>query len=332
MKKNITFGTVLVLLASLLSACGGRTTTSSNKKTSSSSISEGPRKSIEVSSISLGNQGDKAYITVTGIQTNYTADDFTWAWGLRASSGTFADGKANPTTADFQKATFNESNTFTLKYCLTDIENMEAGTLYTIYAGTPESYGEIKFASNQFGASDATRKYYLRQDEENALVFEYVKPVTYTKASIVEMAQADLPEGVTATGAYLKFGGVNNKNLTMDMINGWHSSNKIAGDFQRVIPENSYSQHVHRDEERFWTIEENYVYFYLYVGFMEADEGWMLHFDLVGGSTNTGAQTDTKFSGETVYTVGEQTFKIYSDKNASGESNYWGCLGVYRVS
>ena len=336
MKRNITFGTVLVLLTSLLAACGGNTTTSSRNKKSSSSptstiTSQGPRKSIEVSSISLRNQGDKAYITVSGTQTNYTADDFTWAWGLKAKNGSFADGKENPAAEDFKKETFNASNSFTLDYCLTDIENLESGTLYTIYAGTPESYQEIKFASNQFGASDATRKYYLRQDEENALVFEYIQPVTYSQASIVEITSENLPEGVTKTGAYLKFGGTNSKNLTMETINGWHTANKIAGDFQRVIPENSYSQQVHSDDGRFWTIEGNYVYFYLYVGFIESGEGWMLHFDLVGGSTNTGAQTDTKINGVS-YTVDGKTYKVYSDRNASGETNYWGCIGVYRES
>ena len=336
MKKNIAFGTVLVLLTSLLAACGGNTTTSSRNKKSSSSptstiTSQGPRKSIEVSSIFLRNQGDKAYITVSGTQTNYTADDFTWAWGLKAKNGSFADGKENPTAEDFKKETFNASNSFTLDYCLTDIENLESGTLYTVYAGTPESYQEIKFASNQFGASDATRKYYLRQDEENALVFEYIQPVTYSQASIVEITQENLPEGVTKAGAYFKFGGTNSKNLTMDTINGWHTANKIAGDFQRVIPENSYSQQVHSDDGRFWTIEGNYVYFYLYVGFIESGEGWMLHFDLVGGSTNTGAQTDTKINGVS-YTVDGKTYKVYSDRNASGETNYWGCIGVYRES
>lgn len=329
MKKNITFGTVLVLLTSLLAACGGNTTTSNNKKTSSStSVSQGPKKSIEVSNISLGNQNSKAYITVTGTQTNYTADDFSWAWGLRASNGTFADGKANPGASDFAKATFNEANRFTLTYCLTDIESIEAGTLYTVYGGTPESYGEIKFSTNQYGANDATRKYYLRQDEENALVFEYVQPLTYSKASIVNLAQADLPEGVTRPGAYLKFGGANSKNLTMETINGWHAAGKIAGDFQRVIPANSYSQHVHSDEERFWVIEGSEVYFYLYVGFMEDDEGWMLHFDLVGGSLNAGAQTSVKFNGETAYVIDGKEYYIYSDKDKGGEENYWGCLGV----
>ena len=338
MKKNNSFGAVLILLTVALSACGGGNAKSSSNKSKSktpsssvqsSSVSQGPKKSVEVTSISLGNSNDKAYITVSGTQQNYTTDDFVWAWGLMASnSGTFEDGQQTPGAADFVKQSFNANGSFTVQYCLTDIENIHAGTLYRIYGGTPESYGYIPFASNQFGASDATRKYYLRQDQDNDLVFEYIQPITYSKASIVEVAA----EGEFTGGAYLKFGGANSKNLTMETINGWHEANKIAGDFQRVIPADSYSQHVHTDTERFWRIEGNEVYFYLYVGFIAENEGWMLHFDLVGGSTNAGAQTSVAFNGETPYTIDGATYKIYSDKNKSGESNYWGCLGVYRVA
>ena len=341
MNKRLSFGVLTMLLAMVLGACGGKTTSSvssssskapsSSRSSRPSSTSQAPSKGVSGLSISLGNDGDKAYITVRGTQFGYTADDFTWAWGLKEQSGSaFADGKATPAAEDFKKTTFDGDGNFTVKYCLTDIEAMVAGTLYRIYGGTPETYNDIPFASNMFGASDATRKYYLRQDVDNSLVFESIQPITYTEASIVNLAEADLPEGVTQAGAYLKFGGANSKNLTVETIDSWHTAGKIAGDFQRVIPENSYSVHGHIDGERFWKIENNKVFFYLYCGFIAEGEGWMVHFDVVSGNNGSGLQTSTTFDGSTPYVIDGDTYRVFSDSSKSGESNYWGCLGVYK--
>lgn len=333
MKKQFTFA-VTLLSTFLLVACGaGNTTASSSTKksgtsSSSSSTSRGPIKNVSNLEISLGNSGDKAYITVTGTQNNYTADEFKWAWGLKASNGNFDDGKANPAAEDFQPATFDANNAFTVKYCLTDIQGIKAGTLYRIYGGTPETYGDIAFQSNMFGANDATRKYYLRVDEDNSLVFENIQPITYDRASIIEIALADLPAGITQAGAYLKFGGRNSKNLTIDMINEWYTAGNIAGNFQRVIP--SWDEHTHVASERFWTIENNYVYFYLYVGFIQPGEGWMTHFDLVSGNAGAGLQLSTTIWGETAYEIGGDTYRVYADSSKGTEEEYWGCVGVYK--
>ena len=334
MKKQITFG--VVLLTMLLAACGGgnKDKSSSPAKTTSRTVttttttSKGPVKSISGLSISLRNDGNKAYITVRGTQSNYTADDFKWAWGLKAESGDFHDGKAIPSADDFKLATFDSNNEFTVNYCLTDITTIKAGVLYRIYGGTPESYGDIPFESNMFGANDATRKYYLRVDQENSLVFENIQPITYDQASVVELTQEQLPEGITNPGAYLKFGGKNTKDLTVETINGWGEAGNIAGNFQRVIP--SYQIHNHAADERFWTIEGEYVYFYLYVGFIEPGEGYMTHFDLVSGNENAGLQLSTKVWGEVAYQVGEDTYRVYADTSKSTEEEYWGTVGVFK--
>ena len=345
MKKQIGLGMMALILMSLLGACNtqpsqepasiepsSQVTEDTSKKSEkpSSSIDEGPKKEVTDVRISLMNDGDKAYIQVRGKQVNYTADNFKWAWGLKDNNGNFADGKAKPTDEDFKKVEFNSSNEFTVRYCLTDIQTIKSGVLYRIYGGTPETYGDIPFESNQFGATDATRKYYLRNDENNSLVFDSIQPISFTKASVVEIAEADLPAGVTTAGAYLKIGGANSKNLTMDMINAWHEAGNIAGNFQRVIPADSYALHTHVDEERFWAIEGSEVYFYLYVGFLADGEGWMTHFDLVGGNEGGNFQLDTTLNGETAYTIGGATYRVYADKNKGTEENYWGCLGVRR--
>ena len=331
MKKHISFG--VVLIAMLLTACGGGNKSSQTPSKSSSSkvvtsTSKAPVKSISVSSISLGNENSKAYITVKGKQTNYTVDDFKWAWGLKAESGSFDDGKATPSADDFKPATFDSNNEFTVKYCLTDIQTIKAGILYRIYGGTPEAYTDIPFTSNMFGASDATRKYYLRKDQDNSLVFENIQPLTYDQASVVEITQDQLPTGITNPGAYLKFGAKNTKNLTIETINSWNEAGNIAGNFQRVIP--SYQIHAHTASERFWKIEDNYVYFYLYVGFIEPGEGYMTHFDLVSGNENAGLQLSKTIWGETAYTIGEDTYRIYADISKSTEEEYWGTLGVFK--
>ena len=329
MKKNVLPILIAALFVTTLSACGtnNKPSNSSVPESSSSSKEEGPKKGVTNLSISLTTENSKAYIKVSGKQENYTADEFKWAWGLMNESGDFVDGKEKPEESNFTKVTFSTGGSFTVKYCLTDITTMVSGELYRIYGGTPETYGDIPFASNNFGASDAERKYYLRQDKENSLTFDSIQPISFTKASIVEIAQAELPSGVTTPGAYLKFGGANSKNFTIADLDARHDANKIAGNFQCVI--GSYSVHNHTDEDRFYKIEGNEVFFYCYVGFIEPSEGWMVHFDMVGGNSNANLQLDTTIDGVS-YTVNGQAYKVYADKNKGSEEYYWGCLGVYR--
>lgn len=341
MKKGFIFVTS-ALLALGLASCNNpvpeesKPTTSSVNSTAKSTssaaeTSQGPKKELTNVSISLGKDGGKAYITVRGTQSNYTAEEFKWAWGLlNEGTSSFDYGKERPEDADYAALTFDANNEFTVRLCLTDITTIKAGATYRIYGGAPGNYKDIGFESNMFGANDGTRNYYLRQDLNNSLTFDNIQPFTFSEASIVEMAAADLPTGVTEAGAYLKFGGNNTNSVTMDTINAWHTAGNIAGNFQRVIPENSYSLHDHADTERFWKVEGTKVYFYLYVGFIGEGEGWMLHFDLVSGNSNAGCGTSTKYNGETAYHIGDATYKIYSDSSLSGEENYWGCLGVYR--
>ena len=326
MKKHLTFLTV-ILLSVVLMGCGGNEKNPSSSKVPDST-SKAPVKTISDLSISLENEGEKAIIKVRGTQRNYTADTFKWAWGLKGNDGTFDDGKAIPEAADFKEAQFDSNNQFTVKYYLTDITTIKAGKLYRIYGGTPETYGDIPFASNQFGAKDVTRNYYLRQDENNALTFDNIQPINFTLASIEEITTENLPTDITNPGAYLKVGGVNSKNLTVETINSWDDAGNIAGYFQCCIP--SWSTHTIAKDERFWTIEENNVFFHFYVGFIEAEEGWMTHFDVVSGNEQAGLKTTTKFAGETDYTINGATYKIYSDTDKGTEENYWGCLGVYR--
>lgn len=333
MKKRLFVGALITLLTVSLGACNNNTNPESSKGSiEPSSSEEAPKKKIEFSSVLLREENSKAYVVASGKQTNYTEDEFVWTWGLLdQSEDKFIDGKETPAAADFQKVSFNASGSFTVKYCLTDIQDMKSGTLYRVYGGTPSSYGDIEFPTNQTGASDATRKYYLRSDQSNSLVFDNIQPISFTKASVVEVLQANLPSGVTTPGAYVKFGGANSKNLTMDTINGWNEAGKIAGNFQRVIGD-GYQIHDHVPEERFWKIEGNEVYFYCYVGFIAEAEGWMVHFDLVSGNSTANFQLDTTLNGETTYTVGNASYKVYADKNKGGEENYWGGLGVYRVA
>lgn len=119
MRKRIIFGMAALLMAMSLSACNSTPSGGESKgQESSTPISVDPEteKKVEVSNITLSNQDDKAYITVTGKVTNYTNDDFTWAWGLKdQSSGQFHDGKEKPEAADFKKAKISNNNSFTIR-------------------------------------------------------------------------------------------------------------------------------------------------------------------------------------------------------------------------
>ena len=221
MRKRIIFGMATLLMTMSLSACNSGSTSSKEgskgqeSSVPTTSVDPETEKKVEVSNITLSNQDDKAYITVTGKVTNYTNDDFTWAWGLKdQSSGQFHDGKEKPEAADFKKAKISNNNSFTIRYCLTNVQTLKSGVFYRIYGGTPESYDDIEFQSNNYGANDATRRYYLRNDKNNSLVYDSIQPISFTKASVVDLKQTDLPKGITNPGPYLKFGGVNAKNLT----------------------------------------------------------------------------------------------------------------------
>ena len=333
MKKRFIFGMSALLAVLSLSACnnGKGDSAEPSKKDSSTTVTtsekEEIKKGIEISNITLSSQDNKAYITVTGKQSNYTAEDFKWAWGLmEQDTNTFVDGKETPAAEDYKTATFNASNSFTLKYCLTDIQTLKSGTLYRIYGGTPETYDDIEFKSNNFGAQDATRKYYLRSDQNNSLVYDSIQPISFTQASVIKITQDNLPEGITNAGAYLKISGRNKDNLTVADIKTWEDAGKIAGNFQLVIG-GEYELHAHTASERFYTIEDMFVNFYFYVGFIKPGEGWMTHFDLVEGNAGSNFQLGTTINGQG-YTVGNSYYTIHADSSKGGEENYWGCLGI----
>ena len=342
MRKSKFFALTTVLLAMGLTACGGggdKSSTaasvakSSQKPTTTSKAPSG--KSVSVSDISLVSENSKVYVKVTGTQSNYTADDFKWAWGLMNNdTSEFVDGKEAPEAADYKAATFDAtSKAFTVKYCLTDLASLKSGDFFQVYGGTPESYGNIAFENTATAASDATRHYYLRTDKNNAIVFDSIQPIKFTKASIVNIAAADLPTGVTNAGPYIKFGGANTANLTVDMIKAWDDAGNLAGNFQRVtVPDGSaYMLHDHVAEERFYKIEGDDVFFYCYIGFAVDGEGWMTHFDCVSGNSGANLQFENSIWGgaDNTYVIGENTYRVYADNKGHGsnEAEFWGCLG-----
>ena len=301
---------------------------SSSADSSSSVLPPEPVKAIQVSESKFVNEGGKVYFKVTGTQENHTADEFKWAWGIRERNADFAYGKETPEEADFAAAEFDSNNQFVLKLCLTDIEGLKSGSFYRIYGGTPATYGDIAFTDTQADSRDTTRHYYLRADQDNSFVYDSVQPLSFTKASVVGVAEADLPEGVTQAGAYLKFGGVNEAGITHEMLEEWHTANKIAGNFQRTVP-NQYSVHNHADAERFWKIEGDDLFFYVYVGFIAENNGWMMHFDLVSGNSGANLNFEATFDG-VPFEVDGALYRVYADSTKSGPENYYGCLGVYR--
>ena len=298
--------------------------------------SEAPQKSVTISAVTMVTENNKVYVKVTGTQANYSAAEFKWAWGLKVNGndGAFVDGKAQPEAADFAAATFDANNAFELKYSLSDIADLVSGTFYRVYGGTPETYNDIAFTDQQAGGKDALRSYYLRSDQSYSIVFDARQPVEFTKASVVKVTAEDIPADATATqvGAYVKFGGANLRGYTAADIAELKANNKIAGNFQRVIVSsgNVYSKHDHADTERFWKIEGDDLFFYCYVGFINEKEGWMTHFDMVNGNSGANLTFENVIWGEDAYDIDGAIYRVYADSSKSGESNYYGCLGVYR--
>ena len=70
MKKHLPF-IVAILSLVTLGACSNNNGQSSVASKQDTSSSKAPKKSLSDLSISLGNNGDKAYITVRGKQSNY---------------------------------------------------------------------------------------------------------------------------------------------------------------------------------------------------------------------------------------------------------------------
>lgn len=344
MKTKKILGVALLLGTLMLSACGGDKSGSTAKPASSgsgknpTSQSSSPKpstpstaKSVSITEMKLANVEGKVYVVVKGTEANYKADDFKWAWGLRTNgdAGEFIDGKETPEAADYKAATFDEATkAFEVKYCLTDL-TLTSGAYYQVYGGTPETYANIAFEDANTTARDQTRSYYLRTDQNNSIVFDAVQPISFTKAAVVDIAAADLPTGITNAGAYLKFGGANAANLTVEAIDAWVADNKVAGNFQRVIG-GGYQLHNHTAEERFYKIEGDDIFFYFYIGFMADAEGWMTHFDCVNGNSGANLQMDATFWGDADHTtvIGENTYRVYADKTKTGEENFWSCLGV----
>ena len=103
MKKGLILTTTFAALALVLAACGesaSKPATSTKETSVVTSKEVVPQKNVTVTSIALGNEGSKAYITVRGTQENYTAEEFKWAWGLMDQNGTFDDGKETPHDTD----------------------------------------------------------------------------------------------------------------------------------------------------------------------------------------------------------------------------------------
>ena len=349
MKTKKILGVALLLGTMMLTACGGGNSASSGGKASSGgnktsqntqSTQSSPKpstpstaKSISISGVTMANDGGKVYLTVSGTEANYKAEDFKWAWGIKVNgdSGDWVVGKEAPEAADYAAATFDATaKTFAVKLCLTDATALQPGTFYQIYGGTPEAYENITLPET-LDARDQTRHYYIRTDQANSLHFDSVQPISFTKASVVNVAAADLPTGVTNEGPYLKFGGVNAANLTVADIDAWVADSKVNGNFQRVIG-GGYQLHNHAAEERFYKVEGADVFFYCYIGFIADGEGWQTHFDCVSGQAGANLQMDATFWGDAdhTFTIGEDVYRVYADKTKGTEAEFWGCLGVTR--
>ncbi len=128
--KNKTVFTVLSALSALtLVSCGApsasstspdpeaSTQTATMEQSTESGTSAAPKKSVEITSISLMDTNNKAFIRVTGTVENFEEGEFTWAWGLmNRATNEFEAGSETPDAEDFRVVSFKANNKFTVDY------------------------------------------------------------------------------------------------------------------------------------------------------------------------------------------------------------------------
>ena len=306
--------------------------------------SEDPdRKSIEVSSFAIEKKDDnKVYLKIEGTQANHSADEFKWAWGLASGSGqniSFIFGKAEPEADDYVASTFNENNEFAVELNLSDIDELVVGQ-YTIYGGTPDTYGAISPLDADSSAEDDNFKYYINEQSQfGRTSYQFVVdalPVIDFETAVVYNPGDDLPDG-KQEGIYVKIGGAVKAGTVLEELTVKASFQRVSGNQggmggNTTYPSSGWNQPAPAfpEDEMFWTEdrENNKAYINLYIGFMNVNEKWMtrLGFNTADNPNcymiNDIEDVEYRFADEEinkVYTVNAKASELDGD--------YQGCLG-----
>ena len=350
MKYKKLLGALLVASTLILGACGGNDSSASGKssgksnsgsKSTPTSVKPAePTKTVSLTAATLAKGTDnKVYLTINGTYDLYNAGEIKLAWAVRAASGTsdafsdaYAYGSAEPGDADFKAdgVTMDATKkTFEAKLTLTDL-TIASGT-YGFAVGTKEDTGfafdaETKIElSYEFGnIQDSVYRYYPR-DDVNAVAIEALPPVTYSSASIVELAAA---KGNIPAGRYLKVGGPKSAAVTAEVAAAW--SPRI--NFEPVPYSSATQINMSGDNQNgFYEIDGDNFYWYLDVTGLRQGTNYLVHLN-ENGNTNvnlfmTAKMEDTPYRFESDNVI----YTLYANPaagQAGGADEFYGCLAV----
>ena len=270
---------LFTLLSSLiLSACGGESTSSNKWDGSCGKCGYSRDKSSEVTKqVNLTNKDfikieDSVFFQIKGTCQGYQNGELKFAFGLyNVITEKFVYGSETPTNVDYKvianiRTVKNEKglNLFTVLFNISEINSIPSGS-YWIYAGyNNDNYQHISIKDTNFRGFCYRYEYYYRDDESapESIAINQLPPFNITEASVVS-------NPINHTGLYLKLGGRQPENYTLDQLNNIGT----MCDFQRINP----SYQIIDSLSHFFEANNNESYIYLSLAGMQAGETYMTH-------------------------------------------------------
>ncbi len=167
----------------------------------------------------------KVYLRLSGTCTDYTQDNFKWAFALKEynngeEGGAYLAGKEEPADEDFNivvaltKGAEGEDDTFTVDFNLSDIVIPEGVTKpgrYNLTAGPKDNYKSINVSLNPGNYADDGFRYYFRNDQEvgNRLTvcIEDLPPFFHFSNAVASFIDAPTEENPDAKEAWVRIYG-----------------------------------------------------------------------------------------------------------------------------
>ena len=168
----------------------------------------------------------KVYLRLSGTCSDYTEQNFKWAFALQEynngqEGGAYLAGKAEPADEDFNitvaltKATEEGADdTFKVDFNLTDIVVPDGVTKpgrYTLTAGPKDNYKSINVSLNPGNYADNAYRYYFRNDQEVgsrlAVCIEELPPYFHFTDAVASFVPAPTEEDANAKKAWVRIYG-----------------------------------------------------------------------------------------------------------------------------
>ena len=329
---------LFILTSSLiLSACGGDSKStyhdiSCGKCANSRDKSSEVTKQVNLTNKAFVKLEDSVYFQIQGTCQGYQNEELKFAFGLyNVITEEFVYGSEAPTNADYKVIANIETskteeglNPFTVRFNISEINNIPSGS-YWIYAGYKnDNYQHISIKDTTFRGFCYRYEYYYRNDETapESIVIDQLPPFNITEASVVS-------NPTNHTGLYLKLGGRQPENYTLDQLNNLGT----MCDFQRINP----SYQIIDSLSYFFETSNDKSYIYLSLAGMQAGETYMTHLSvrIDPGQTSAGKCIPLVeiHKEDHTYQFPEENLKFElvrtnPQTSTPGPSEFFGALGI----